>query len=110
MSHDTKGPGPLSSGYRPKKKSPNSWTVTVMQDGKEEDLYIEIPPDLLNQMGWDFGDTLIWEDNDSLGVTLTKKVDEEYENRKERYERVMAPHRSKDYVHDGLKETKKDVD
>jgi hypothetical protein len=87
-----------------------TWTVEVIKDGKTEELVIQLPTDLLNQMGWDFGDTLIWEDTDGLGVTLTKKVDEEYENRKERYERVMAPHRSKDYVHDGLKETKKDVD
>jgi hypothetical protein len=71
MNHYTKGPGPLDGTK--KKKGPNSWTVTVMQDGKEEDLYIEIPPDLLNQMGWDFGDTLIWEDN-AGSVKLTKKV------------------------------------
>ena len=30
-------------------------------------------------MGWDFGDTLIWDDNYDGSFTLSKKVDKEQE-------------------------------
>ena len=36
--------------------------VTVEADDSGE-LFLPIPVELLNQMGWDFGDTLIWEEN-----------------------------------------------
>ena len=35
------------------------------------------PPDLLSQMGWDFGDTLLWHDNKDGSFTLTKKEENE---------------------------------
>lgn len=43
-------------------KEEKTYTVTVEADDNGE-LFLPIPVELLNQMGWDFGDTLIWEEN-----------------------------------------------
>jgi hypothetical protein len=47
----------------------------VKYDSQTGDYYLEFPQELLNQMGWDFGDTLIWEDNKDGSYSITKKVD-----------------------------------
>ena len=39
-----------------------------------EELYIEIPFDALNQMGWSEGDIIVWEEQDNGSFVLTKKV------------------------------------
>ena len=44
------------------KEDNKTHTVTVEADDNGE-LFLPIPVELLNQMGWDFGDTLIWEEN-----------------------------------------------
>ena len=62
-----------------KKTGENSWTVEVQQDGKTKELYIEFPPDCLNQVGWDVGDTVIWEELPNGNWSLVKKVDDENE-------------------------------
>ena len=54
----------------------NKWTVTVQQDGKTKELFIEFPPDAINQVGWDDGDTIIWEELDNGSWSLRKKEDE----------------------------------
>jgi len=54
----------------------NKWTVTVQQDGKTKELFIEFPPDAINQVGWDTGDTVIWEELDNGSWSLRKKEDE----------------------------------
>ena len=61
---------------RYKQMSQNSWMVEVQQDGKTKDLFIEFPPDCLNQVGWDTGDTLIWEELPSGDWSLKKKEDD----------------------------------
>mgnify|MGYP003645483337 FL=1 len=38
------------------------FTVQVVEDDNGE-LALPIPTELLNQMGWDIGDNLIWEDS-----------------------------------------------
>tara|TARA_B100001093_G_scaffold71283_1_gene61903 strand:+ start:569 stop:799 length:231 start_codon:yes stop_codon:yes gene_type:complete len=43
-------------------KEEKTHTVTVEADNNGE-LFLPIPVELLSQMGWDFGDTLIWEEN-----------------------------------------------
>ena len=58
-----------------KKISDNNWIITVQENGKTKELYIEFPPEALNQVGWDEGDTLIWEELDQGGWSLTKKED-----------------------------------
>ena len=61
---------------RYKQMSQNSWMVEVQQDGKTKDLFIEFPPGCLNQVGWDTGDTLIWEELPSGDWSLKKKEDD----------------------------------
>ena len=58
----------------------NKWTVILEEDPETKDLIMPIPPDLLNQMGWDFGDTLIWEDLQNGSLAL-KKVDSNTEKK-----------------------------
>ena len=48
----------------------DSFTVKIEQDG--EDLILPLPVDLLNQMGWDDGDTLIWEELSPVSWSLRK--------------------------------------
>ena len=53
-----------------------TWTVEVIKDGKTEELVIQLPIELLNQMGWDVGDDLLWEEDTIAGVpsvTIKKK-------------------------------------
>ena len=60
-----------------KKIKDNEWVVTVQENGKTKELYLEFPPDAINQVGWDEGDTIIWEDNNNGSFTLTKKESNE---------------------------------
>lgn len=53
----------------------NQWTVTLEEDPATGELIMPIPPDLLNQMGWDFGDELEFHDNHDGSFILTKKLD-----------------------------------
>lgn len=57
----------------PKKTGDNSWIVEVKENGKSKELYIEFPPGALDQVGWDVGDDLIWEELDNGSWQLTKK-------------------------------------
>lgn len=50
-------------------------TVTVEEDPDTGDLVLPIPTELLNQMGWDIGDDLVWSDNFDGSFSLEKKVD-----------------------------------
>ena len=59
-----------------KKTGDNSWTVTVQENGETKELYIEFPPDALNQVGWDEGDTIVWEELPNGNWSLTKKSDD----------------------------------
>jgi len=61
-----------------KKTGNNSWIITIQEDGKTKELYIEFPSDALDQVGWDVGDTLIWEELDHGGWIIKKKEDDEY--------------------------------
>ena len=55
------------------KQGENSWLITVQENGKTKELFIEFPPDALDQVGWDIGDTLIWEELDHGGWQVRKK-------------------------------------
>jgi len=59
----------------PKKTGEHSWTVQIQEDGKTKELYLELPPDALAQVGWDIGDTLLWEELDNGDWSLRKKDD-----------------------------------
>lgn len=49
-----------------------NWTSTVKQYEDSEDLYVELPEDLLDQLGWEEGDTLEWHGNHDT-VYIVKK-------------------------------------
>ena len=52
------------------------YTITLETDPETGDLMMPFPPELLNQMGWDIGDTLIWEEVDQgKAFSLRKKDD-----------------------------------
>ena len=55
----------------------NNWVVTVQENGKDKELYVELPPEMLNQVGWDDGDTLLWEEITPGAWQITKKEDDE---------------------------------
>ena len=57
----------------PKKTGEHSWTVQVQEDGKTKELYLELPPEALAQVGWDIGDTVLWEELDNGNWSLRKK-------------------------------------
>lgn len=60
----------------PIKVDDNHWIVQVQQDGKTKELYIEFPEGSIDQVGWDIGDTLIWEELPAGGYSLRKKDDD----------------------------------
>ena len=53
-----------------------SWKVTLQQDPVTGELVLPFTPDMLSQVGWDFGDTLVWEDHGNGSWSLKKKEDE----------------------------------
>ena len=51
------------------------WTVILETDPETGELVMPIPTDALNQLGWEFGDTLIWEDVQDGRWSLRRKAD-----------------------------------
>jgi len=58
-----------------KKVKSNSWTLEVQENGKTKELFIEFPSEALSQVGWDEGDTLLWEELTDGVWSITKKDD-----------------------------------
>jgi len=60
----------------------NKYTLEVQKDEESGELFFEFPDALMNQMGWDVGDTLIWEElpNSSWSLSLKKKEENENTN------------------------------
>lgn len=52
-----------------------TWTITLETDPETGDLIMPIPPDCLKEVGWNIGDTLIWEDLKNGSWSLRKKQD-----------------------------------
>ena len=58
----------------PKKLSNNHWIVQVKEDGKTKELYLQFPDGAIDQVGWDIGDTIVWEElPNNKGYSLRKK-------------------------------------
>ena len=57
----------------PKQTGPNSWTIQIQKDGKTQELFLEFPQECIDQVGWDIGDTLIWEELDGGSWSIRKK-------------------------------------
>lgn len=49
--------------------------LIVKQDDDGE-LYIELPPELLDQLGWSIGDDLVWIVEEDGKILLRKKTDD----------------------------------
>lgn len=60
-----------------KKINDNLWVVTVQEHNETKELYLQFPPGAIDQVGWDEGDTIVWEDNQNGTWTLTKKESDE---------------------------------
>jgi hypothetical protein len=61
----------------PKSLGNNRWIIEVKgSGGVDEELYIELPPRVLHQMGWDVGDSIEWVKQDD-GKWLLQKVTNE---------------------------------
>ena len=54
----------------------NKWTVTLEEDPETGELVMPFPPELLAQVGWDYGDVLVWTEADHGAFILSKKVDD----------------------------------
>jgi len=64
-----------------------TYEIEVQKDSETDDLFFEIPPKLLKNLGWKTGDDLKWEETDE-GVRL----------RKVKYETVELELDEADYV------------
>jgi hypothetical protein len=53
--------------------SDDKWVITVQENGKTKDLYIQFPEDAISQVGWIEGDVIEWLDNGDGSWTLKKK-------------------------------------
>jgi hypothetical protein len=62
-----------------KKVTNSQWIIEVQENGKTKELFIEFPPEALSQVGWDTGDTLIWEELDHGAWKITKKENNDEE-------------------------------
>ena len=57
--------------------SDKQWVITVQENNETKELFLQFPPDALDQVGWDEGDTLIWEELDHGAWSIKKKEEDE---------------------------------
>lgn len=57
----------------PKDLGHNRWIIEVKNKEGTGELYLELPPDALHQMGWHEGDVIEWIDRDNGSWELRKK-------------------------------------
>lgn len=51
----------------------NVWILTVQENSKSKELFVQFPEDAMSQMGWHEGDVIEWLDNGDGTWTLQKK-------------------------------------
>ena len=49
-----------------------TYSVSVQEDSQSKDLFFELPPKLLKELGWETGDDINFEETDDGGLRLTK--------------------------------------
>jgi hypothetical protein len=54
------------------KTSLKRFTVNLIQDPDSDDLILPLPDELMDDLGWDIGDTLNWKTMDNGEIVLTK--------------------------------------
>ena len=52
----------------------NSWTLEVQEDPESGDCILQFPPEMLEQVGWKEGDTLVWKQMSDGAWSLSKKA------------------------------------
>lgn len=57
--------------------SDKQWVITVQENNETKELFLQFPPDALDQVGWDEGDTIIWEELDHGAWSIKKKEEDE---------------------------------
>ena len=62
------------------------WTIKLEEDPVTKELVMPFPPDLLAQVGWDFGDVIVWKDEGGGKWSLTKKQNDDIEHSKYYYD------------------------
>jgi uncharacterized membrane protein (UPF0127 family) len=50
----------------------SKWTVEVQSCPESDDLFLELPEELLAQVGWQIGDTIHWQQQPDNTWVLTK--------------------------------------
>lgn len=55
----------------------NQWIIVVQENGKDKELFIQLPEDAISQMGWAEGDVLEWLENEDGSWTITKAQPQE---------------------------------
>jgi hypothetical protein len=58
------------------KETNKTYQVQVDFDPEHKEYVLPLPNELLNEMGWDIGDELLWEEDEN-GTYSIKKVDKE---------------------------------
>lgn len=61
----------------PKYLGDNRWIIEVKGEKGSEELFLQLPEDAINQMGWHEGDTLEWIDRKDGSWELKKVIDEQ---------------------------------
>jgi len=57
-----------------KKIRDNTWLITVQENGKDKELYLQLPQEAIDQIGWSEGDSLAWtQDDNGISWTISKK-------------------------------------
>ena len=50
------------------------WILELQEDPDTGDLYMDLPEELIKSQGWEIGDTLVWDvDETTQTATLSKK-------------------------------------
>lgn len=49
-----------------------TWTGHVVEDG--EDLALVFPPEMIDDLGWKEGDTIVWDIDENNKVVLARKA------------------------------------
>ena len=81
-----------------------SYMIDVQEDAEGE-LFIEFPPEMMEEVGWKEGDNLLWTDNKNGTWTLTKKPETQWvlvetvSTFRERY-MIEVPIGTDDFGHD----------
>lgn len=51
------------------------YTLTVKYDEETDDHFLEFPPEVMESLGWEVGDTIEWKDSGNGSYILSKKMD-----------------------------------